>query len=118
MDYKDARKLVKRRALVLINSSLVDRRVKLTNCCKNSEKEFNRRKQLGHGNYLEMRKHIKEYNMAVVYVNVTRLEKGVIVYICDGRGIRDIYDTDGSSVVAASEPLAVLVCFLISYQFQ
>lgn len=37
------------------------------------------------------------------------LEKGVIVYICDGRGIRDIYDTDGSSVVAASEPLAVLV---------
>lgn len=37
------------------------------------------------------------------------LDKGVIVYICDSRGVRDIYDTDGSNVVAASEPLAVLV---------
>ncbi|XP_055813280.1 carboxyl-terminal-processing peptidase 2, chloroplastic [Solanum dulcamara] len=37
------------------------------------------------------------------------LNKGVIVYICDSRGVRDIYDTDGSNVVAASEPLAVLV---------
>ncbi|XVF62758.1 hypothetical protein PTKIN_Ptkin09bG0034100 [Pterospermum kingtungense] len=37
------------------------------------------------------------------------LDKGVIVYICDNRGIRDIYDTDGSSALAASEPLAVLV---------
>lgn len=38
-----------------------------------------------------------------------RLDKGVIVYICDSRGVRDIYDTDGSSAIAASEPLAVLV---------
>lgn len=38
-----------------------------------------------------------------------RLEKGVIVYICDSRGVRDIYDTDGTNAVAASEPLAVLV---------
>ncbi|OMO95310.1 hypothetical protein COLO4_16000 [Corchorus olitorius] len=37
------------------------------------------------------------------------LDKGVIVYICDNRGIRDIYDTDGSTAIAASEPLAVLV---------
>ncbi|KAK9087757.1 hypothetical protein Syun_030151 [Stephania yunnanensis] len=37
------------------------------------------------------------------------LDKGVIVYICDSRGVRDIYDTDGSGSVAASEPLAVLV---------
>ncbi|PHU01465.1 Carboxyl-terminal-processing peptidase 2, chloroplastic [Capsicum chinense] len=37
------------------------------------------------------------------------LDKGVIVYICDSRGVRDIFDTDGSNVVAASEPLAVLV---------
>lgn len=37
------------------------------------------------------------------------LEKGVIVYICDSRGVRDIYDTDGSKAIAASEPLAVLV---------
>ncbi|XP_024931468.3 carboxyl-terminal-processing peptidase 2, chloroplastic isoform X5 [Ziziphus jujuba] len=37
------------------------------------------------------------------------LDKGVIVYICDSRGVRDIYDTDGSSAMAASEPLAVLV---------
>ncbi|KAL2530249.1 Carboxyl-terminal-proCES [Forsythia ovata] len=37
------------------------------------------------------------------------LNKGVIVYICDSRGVRDIYDTDGSNAVAASEPLAVLV---------
>ncbi|GMN61472.1 hypothetical protein TIFTF001_030562 [Ficus carica] len=37
------------------------------------------------------------------------LDKGVIVYICDNRGVRDIYDTDGSSAVAPSEPLAVLV---------
>ncbi|XP_062176087.1 carboxyl-terminal-processing peptidase 2, chloroplastic-like, partial [Alnus glutinosa] len=37
------------------------------------------------------------------------LDKGVIVYICDSRGVRDIYDTDGSNAIAASEPLAVLV---------
>ncbi|KAK4425370.1 Carboxyl-terminal-processing peptidase 2, chloroplastic [Sesamum alatum] len=37
------------------------------------------------------------------------LDKGVIVYICDSRGVRDIYDTDGSNAVAASEPLVVLV---------
>ncbi|OMO53825.1 hypothetical protein CCACVL1_28315 [Corchorus capsularis] len=37
------------------------------------------------------------------------LDKGVIVYICDNRGVRDIYDTDGSTAIAASEPLAVLV---------
>ncbi|XP_061337502.1 carboxyl-terminal-processing peptidase 2, chloroplastic isoform X4 [Gastrolobium bilobum] len=36
------------------------------------------------------------------------LDKGVIVYICDSRGIRDILDTDGSSALATSEPLAVL----------
>lgn len=37
------------------------------------------------------------------------LDKGVIVYICDSRGVRDIYETDGSNVAAASEPLVVLV---------
>ncbi|XP_059632277.1 carboxyl-terminal-processing peptidase 2, chloroplastic [Cornus florida] len=37
------------------------------------------------------------------------LDKGVIVYICDSRGVRDIYDTDGTNAVAATEPLAVLV---------
>ncbi|XP_039134129.1 carboxyl-terminal-processing peptidase 2, chloroplastic [Dioscorea cayenensis subsp. rotundata] len=37
------------------------------------------------------------------------LEKGVIVYICDSRGVRDIYEADGSNVLAGSEPLAVLV---------
>ncbi|XP_031251666.1 carboxyl-terminal-processing peptidase 2, chloroplastic [Pistacia vera] len=37
------------------------------------------------------------------------LDKGVIVYICDNRGVLDIYDTDGSDALAASEPLAVLV---------
>ncbi|KAK1266995.1 hypothetical protein QJS04_geneDACA000066 [Acorus gramineus] len=37
------------------------------------------------------------------------LQKGVIVYICDSRGIRDIYETDGSDAIATSEPLAVLV---------
>ncbi|KAF5752438.1 hypothetical protein HS088_TW01G00347 [Tripterygium wilfordii] len=37
------------------------------------------------------------------------LDKGVIVYICDSRGVRDIYDTDGTNTIAASEPLAVLV---------
>ncbi|RAL54517.1 hypothetical protein DM860_001645 [Cuscuta australis] len=37
------------------------------------------------------------------------LDKGVIVYICDSRGVRDIYDTDGSNAIAASEPLSVLV---------
>ncbi|CAL5347529.1 unnamed protein product [Camellia sinensis] len=36
------------------------------------------------------------------------LEKGVIVYICDSQGVRDIYDTDGSNAIAAREPLAVL----------
>lgn len=42
-----------------------------------------------------------------------RLDKGVIVYICDSRGVRDIYDTDGSSALAASEPLTVLVHYLM-----
>ncbi|GLU08261.1 hypothetical protein SLE2022_251840 [Rubroshorea leprosula] len=37
------------------------------------------------------------------------LDKGVIVYICDSRGVRDIYDTQGSTAIATSEPLAVLV---------
>ncbi|XP_028054298.1 carboxyl-terminal-processing peptidase 2, chloroplastic-like isoform X1 [Camellia sinensis] len=37
------------------------------------------------------------------------LEKGVIVYISDSQGVRDIYDTDGSNAIAAVEPLAVLV---------
>ncbi|XP_074566666.1 carboxyl-terminal-processing peptidase 2, chloroplastic [Curcuma longa] len=37
------------------------------------------------------------------------LDKGVIVYICDNHGVRDIYEADGSNSVAASEPLAVLV---------
>ncbi|RRT82428.1 hypothetical protein B296_00020026 [Ensete ventricosum] len=37
------------------------------------------------------------------------LDKGVIVYICDNRGVRDIYEADGSNTVAASEPLVVLV---------
>ncbi|XP_042487387.1 carboxyl-terminal-processing peptidase 2, chloroplastic isoform X3 [Macadamia integrifolia] len=37
------------------------------------------------------------------------LEKGVIVYICDNRGVRDIYEADGSNAIAVSEPLAVLV---------
>lgn len=37
----------------------------------------------------------------------------MIVYICDSRGVRDILDTDGSSALATSEPLAVLVNFLL-----
>lgn len=37
------------------------------------------------------------------------LEKGVIVYICDSRGVRDIYEADGGDAIATSEPLAVLV---------
>lgn len=45
----------------------------------------------------------------------SRLDKGVIVYICDSRGVRDIYDTDGSKAVAPSEPLAVLVYFYTLY---
>ncbi|PKA56236.1 C-terminal processing peptidase, chloroplastic [Apostasia shenzhenica] len=37
------------------------------------------------------------------------LDKGVIVYICDSHGVRDIYETDGSNALAVSEPLIVLV---------
>lgn len=37
------------------------------------------------------------------------LDKSVIVYICDSKGIRDIYETDGTEAVATSEPLVVLV---------
>ena len=37
------------------------------------------------------------------------MDKGVIVYICDSRGVRDIYEADGASTIAASEPLVVLV---------
>lgn len=42
----------------------------------------------------------------------SRLQKGVIVYICDSRGVRDIYEADGNSDVVSSEPLVVLVCML------
>ncbi|KAJ3672090.1 hypothetical protein LUZ60_006811 [Juncus effusus] len=37
------------------------------------------------------------------------LEKGVIVYICDSKGVRDIYEADGTSDFSVSEPLIVLV---------
>ncbi|KAJ6809825.1 carboxyl-terminal-processing peptidase 2, chloroplastic [Iris pallida] len=37
------------------------------------------------------------------------LDKGVIVYICDSRGVRDIYEVQEGDAVAASEPLIVLV---------
>ncbi|CAN0904985.1 Carboxyl-terminal-processing peptidase 2, chloroplastic [Linum grandiflorum] len=37
------------------------------------------------------------------------LDKGVIVYVCDSRGVRDIYDTDGSGALVTSDPLTVLV---------
>lgn len=43
-----------------------------------------------------------------------RLQKGVIVYICDSRGVRDIYEADGNSNVS-SEPLVVLVCMYVTY---
>ncbi|XP_043720173.1 carboxyl-terminal-processing peptidase 2, chloroplastic isoform X2 [Telopea speciosissima] len=48
-------------------------------------------------------------NAFVLDLRDNRLEKGVIVYICDNRGVRDIYEADGSNAIAASEPLAVLV---------
>ncbi|TVU27737.1 hypothetical protein EJB05_19234 [Eragrostis curvula] len=37
------------------------------------------------------------------------MDKGVIVYICDSKGVRDIYEADGANTIAASEPLVVLV---------
>lgn len=50
-----------------------------------------------------------ESHKVLIIAFVIRLDKGVIVYICDSRGVRDIYDTDGSNATAASEPLVVLV---------
>ncbi|KAH1130476.1 hypothetical protein J1N35_001854, partial [Gossypium stocksii] len=38
-----------------------------------------------------------------------KLDKGVIVCTFYNRGVRDIYDTNGSSAITASEPLFVLV---------
>ncbi|CAN1759989.1 Carboxyl-terminal-processing peptidase 2, chloroplastic, partial [Linum perenne] len=38
---------------------------------------------------------------------IFRLDKGVIVYVCDSRGVRDIYDTDGTGALATSDPLTV-----------
>ncbi|EMS53556.1 Carboxyl-terminal-processing protease [Triticum urartu] len=43
------------------------------------------------------------------------MDKGVIVYICDSRGVRDIYEADGASTIAASEPLVVLVRATFAY---
>ncbi|KAL5990303.1 Carboxyl-terminal-processing peptidase 2, chloroplastic [Asimina triloba] len=48
-------------------------------------------------------------NAFVLDLRNNRLDKGVIVYICDSRGIRDIYESDGMNAIAASEPLVVLV---------
>jgi hypothetical protein len=38
-----------------------------------------------------------------------RLEKGVIVYITDSMGVRDIYEADGNGAISTNEPLVVLV---------
>ena len=43
------------------------------------------------------------------------MDKGVIVYICYSRGVRDIYEADGASTIAASEPLVVLVRATFAY---
>lgn len=43
------------------------------------------------------------------YLIFVRLDKGVIVYIADSMGVRDIYDTDGDAAISTKEPLAVLV---------
>ena len=40
---------------------------------------------------------------------ITRLEKGVIVYITDSMGVRDIYEADGNGAISINEPLVVLV---------
>lgn len=40
---------------------------------------------------------------------VSRLDKGVIVYIADSMGVRDIYEADGEGAISTAEPLAVLV---------
>ncbi|CAM6092327.1 unnamed protein product [Calypogeia fissa] len=37
------------------------------------------------------------------------LDRGVIVYITDSKGVRDIYETDGVGAIATTEPLTVLV---------
>lgn len=37
------------------------------------------------------------------------LKDGVVVYIADSMGVRDIYDTDGSRAISTEEPLTVLV---------
>jgi hypothetical protein len=44
------------------------------------------------------------------------MDKGVIVYICDSKGVRDIYEADGAGTIAASEPLVVLVCPSIAWK--
>jgi hypothetical protein len=46
----------------------------------------------------------------MLYSCFARMEKGVIVYICDSKGVRDIYEADGAETTVASEPLVVLVC--------
>lgn len=37
------------------------------------------------------------------------VDRGVIVYIADTKGVRDIYETEGEGALATEEPLAVLV---------
>ncbi|CAM6118215.1 unnamed protein product [Calypogeia fissa] len=37
------------------------------------------------------------------------LDKGVIVYITDSKGVRDIYETEGEGAIATTEPLTLLV---------
>jgi hypothetical protein len=45
----------------------------------------------------------------LIFCSFDRMDKGVIVYICDSQGVRDIYEADGADTIAASEPLVVLV---------
>ncbi|CAH1419521.1 unnamed protein product [Lactuca virosa] len=43
-----------------------------------------------------------------------RKHKGVIVYICNNHGLRDVYESDRNIAITASEPLAVLVNKIIT----
>ncbi|XP_002985444.2 carboxyl-terminal-processing peptidase 2, chloroplastic [Selaginella moellendorffii] len=61
------------------------------------------------GYVLDIRNNGGGYFPAVIDIAKMWLDKGVIVYIADNRGIRDIYEADGGSAIAPSEPLALLV---------
>eukprot|EP00250_Pteridium_aquilinum_P014583 c22073_g1_i1 orf=202-1884(-) len=80
------------------------------NASRSIKEAIQKLKESGAAAYiLDMRNNSGGLFPAGVEIAKMWLEKGVIVYISDSMGVRDIYEADGNGTLATDEPLAVLV---------